>query len=65
MMMIGAQAQAAAITDGGDPKQAAQISAGLAAQQAIAHANMVMASNPNNYHIMPLEDKNPKKYSSL
>lgn len=32
---------------------------------AIAHANMVMATNPNNYHIVPLEDKNSKKYSSL
>lgn len=31
---------------------------------AIAHANMVMASNPTNYHIVPLEDKN-KKYSSV
>jgi len=31
---------------------------------AIAHANMVMASNPNNYHIVPLEEKN-KKYSSV
>ena len=31
---------------------------------AIAHANQVMAANPNNYHIVPLEDKN-KKYSSL
>ena len=31
---------------------------------AISHANMVMATNPNNYHIVPLEDKN-KKYNSL
>jgi hypothetical protein len=31
---------------------------------AIAHANMVMQSNPNNYSIVPLETKNTK-YSSI
>jgi hypothetical protein len=31
-------------------------SAGLAAQMAISHANMVIATNPSNYHIVPLDD---------
>jgi hypothetical protein len=41
-----------------------QMSAGLAAQQAIAHAQMVMATDSSNYHIVPIEGHS-KKYSSL
>ncbi|TNV71812.1 hypothetical protein FGO68_gene14524 [Halteria grandinella] len=49
---------------GAPQQQQQQHTAGLAAQMAIAHANMVMQSNPNNYHIQPLEDKS-KKYSGV
>ena len=49
---------------GEEAQQTVKENPGLAAQMAIAHANMVMATNPSNYHIVPLEDRN-KKYSSL